>query len=376
MKFIKDYFKFMAFMFKMIFKIFKLALVVTGIITIVRCGSGFTKKGDKVYYNGEEVGEDFVVLNDEFAKDDSTVYYKMYGIPGADVSSFQAISKHYGKDLRSVFYCDEYRDGQTYFTTKNKKIINIKNADPATFEMVGDTYSGYARDKYSGYFNGESFDVAYPATLTLIGGSLLKDKLHVYYKQVPITGSDPASFQKIDNYYFKDKNKVYTLSNDSKVVALPCDLTSFVVLEFPYSKDAKRIFYKDQAINVSGVNSFKIIGNNYSKDGQSVFFKENKIEGADLKTFQVDSGYINTTGESYYARDKVHVYWQNKLFRIADAATFIALDHGYTKDKNYVYYDRKIVLQADPASFTVYEHMMGEADAEDIKGKYGLGKKL
>ena len=94
----------------------------TGVITVVRCSSGFTKKGDKVYYNGEEVGKDFIVLNDQFAKNDSAAYYKMKSIQDADILTFEALDNHYAKDKNKVYYCSEEREVKNFFMTKRQGV--------------------------------------------------------------------------------------------------------------------------------------------------------------------------------------------------------------------------------------------------------------
>jgi DKNYY family len=111
-KFIKNFLYSIALFFKFIFKLFKFVLMLTGLLSFPRCSSGgYTQEGDKKFYNGKEIGKDFKVLNNVFAKDDSTAYFKGYAIEGADIPTFTAVSKHYAKDKNRVYFCDEEREG-------------------------------------------------------------------------------------------------------------------------------------------------------------------------------------------------------------------------------------------------------------------------
>ena len=374
--FFKDLFQFIRFCFRMMYKLFRLVLMITGIITVVRCSSGFTKKGDKVYYNGEEVGKDFVVLSEEFAKDDSTVYFKMKSIPDADTRTFKALSKNYGKDARTVYFCDERRDVKNLYLTKTAGVYKIQAADATSFVMLGDVYSLYAKDKNWGYFNGDPFEVKDPASLEVIQDQFLKDKFQLYCNLKPIPGSDPASFKMLQQFYFSDKNKIYTFVNTGDVVTIPCQRNSFLVIEYPYSKDSKNVFHIDKKLEDAEVTTFQILGNEYSKDKMNAYFRDQKIEGVDVASFVIDPAYENTTEECYYAKDKVQVYYKDLVFKGADVQCFQAIKFGYTKDKNHIYYDQKIVRNADPGTFEVYDHMVGDADAADKNGRFGKGVKL
>lgn len=373
-RFVKDFFQFTAFSFKLLYKFVHLILMITGVISFVKCSSGFTKKGDKVYYNGEEIGKDFVILNDQFAKNDSSAYYKMKSISEADVPSFEALNENYAKDKTNVFYCDEEREVKNFFMTKRQGVYILEGADAPTFKMIASQSFGYAKDKKRGYINGRAFDVKDVASLELIDNIFLKDKYQVYCYRVPVQGSDPASFQNIGEYYYKDKNRIYTFKNGNEMVIVPCSPVSFAIIEYPYSKDATNVFHVEHKISGADVATFKKLENEYSKDNFSAYFEDKKIDGADAATFEVDKGYENTTDESYFAKDKNHVYQKNKIFPDVDLKTFQALEQGYTKDSKHVYFDRKIVKGADPVTFECFGLQVGAADSKDSRNKYLKGK--
>jgi hypothetical protein len=377
-KFITDFFGFLAFLFKLLTRFFKLILMLTGVVSFSRCGgSGYQQDGDKVTFNGEEVSKDMKVLNDVFAKDSTTAYYKKYAIEGADLATFAAVDKHYAKDKNTAWYCDESRDGVNYYLTKHSVIIPIKDAEPASFVSLGDGYSGYAKDSRRGYFNGDGFAVADVATLEIVSGYFLKDKRQVYHGQAPIKGSDPETFRILDANYAKDTAQVYyyDFPNEGGVTLIPADSRSFALLEHPYSKDATAVFYVNAKMKDADAATFSILGNNFSKDAHGVFFEDKKIPDADAATFTVLPEYENTTQELYFAMDGTHVFWKDKKIAGVDRATFKAIDFGYATDREHVFYRTTVVKDADPKTFKVYPHGFGNADAEDKNRKYSEGKK-
>jgi len=378
LRFIRDLFQFIAFLFRLLFKLFKLVLMITGVISVSRCGgSGYQTDGNKVFYNGKQVSKDIQVLSDEFAKDDSTAYYKQYSITGADLATFVAVDKNYAKDKNTVYYCDEFREGVNYYLTKRSNIFSVTGAQPASFVSLGDGYSGYAKDNQQGYYQGEGFAVEDVATLEIISGYFLKDKQRVYHGKAPIKGSDPASFRILNEHYAQDTAQVYFYNypNEGGVLIMPADSRSFTTLEYPYSKDASSVFFVNAKMNGVDATTFSILGNNYSKDKETVFFNNQKINGADAATFMIMPEYENTTQYLYFARDTAHVYWKDKTIAKADPASFKAIDFSYGTDRNYVFYTTKIIKGADPTSFKVYPHGVGNADSEDKNNKYWEGKK-
>ncbi|MBP6827157.1 MAG: DKNYY domain-containing protein [Saprospiraceae bacterium] len=378
-KFITNAFEFISFFFKLVFRFFKFVLMLTGVISFSRCGgSGYQKDGDKVFFDGKEVSKDLKVLNEVFAKDDTTAYFKRYSIPDADVATFSAVDRHYAKDKNTVYYCDESRDGVNYYLTKHSVIVRVKHAHPASFVSMGNGYTEYARDDQRGYFQGVGFAVQDVASLEIIDGYFLKDKHLVYYGQVPVKGSDPGSFRILNHNYAQDTAQVYyyTFPNEGGITVIPCEGRSFSLLEYPYSKDESSVFYIHAKMKGVEAATFSILGNNYSKDRQTVFFEDKKISEADAATFEVMPEYKSTTQELYFAKDHARVFWKDQKVAGAAPSAFRAIDFGYATDGKHVFYQTAIVKDADPGSFKVYPHGVGNADAEDKNRKYSEGKKV
>jgi hypothetical protein len=161
--------------------IVKTMLMLTGILPLFKCSSGYKDEKGKITFNGKEITDkNFVVLNKSFAKDSTTVYYKEWPVGDADIATFEVVDEHYAKDKNKVYYCDEYREGQNYYLTKRQTIMEINNALPTSFEVIG---YGYARDQAQAYFEGIAFKVKDITTLKSIDLHFAKDESQAYLNQ-------------------------------------------------------------------------------------------------------------------------------------------------------------------------------------------------
>lgn len=162
------------------------ALTVTGLLALL-CGCGSRDAGP-------------------FARVDGVWHYHNTPIAGADAKSFAAIDDHYAKDRARVYWADTYRDGKEYFAIRHDRIIEVKDADPATFKAMR---LGYARDARNVYYEGVRFPVRDAATFELLDYGFARDRVVAYYHQAEIAGSEPASFAAVDTHYGKDARRVY-----------------------------------------------------------------------------------------------------------------------------------------------------------------------
>ena len=364
--------------FKIIRWALKMVLVIFGVIPISRCSSGYSNKNGKVTFNGKEITDkSFIVLNDAFAKDSSTVYYKESPFSYADIATFEALDEHYAKDKNKAYYCDEYRQGQNYYLTKKQTIVTVQDAVPAFFVSIKEDY---AKDNERGYFKGVGFNVKDVATLSVLQGQFVKDKYHVYYQQRPVKAADANSFRVLNICYARDTARVYYYGYHNDVYnginEIPCNAAFFSILEYPYSKDNVSAFYIYTKINGADANSFTIVGNDFSKDKSNVYFRLKVLKGADAATFMTVAQDENSLDELHYAKDKNHIYWKDKILGELDGAAFKALGLGYATDGKHIYFHAGIVKNADPGTFKIYDSGQGDADAEDINHKFLEGKKV
>lgn len=352
--------------------------MLTGILPLLRCSSGYQENNGKKTFNGKEITDKhFVVLNESFAKDSLYAYYKEKSIAGADVASFRAIDDAYGKDRNRVYYCDESRDGKNYYMTKYQVVTVVEQADPVSFKLIG---SGYAKDRLHGFFGSKLFIVKDIASLTGINSHFSKDDVQAYYNCRPLTGSDGKTFELINDYYAKDTNHLYFCkpleTPKESVLVIPCNRAGFTLLEYPFSKDDAKVFYENLVINGAGAASFTVLENGYSKDNSAVYIETRRIAGADPASFEIFKDDGQLTQDDYYSRDKVGIYWFDKKITCTALAAFKALGHGYATDGMNVFYKTNIINNAEVQSFKVYPHDFGDADAEDGHTKYHSGKRV
>ena len=366
--------------FKIIRWALKTVLIIFGIIPLSRCSSGYKEKDGKITFNGKEITDkNYIVLNDQFAKNDSGAYYKEYSIHDVDVKTFIALGKHYAKDTNIVYYCDEEREGQNYYLTKHSVIIKIKDAHTASFTTLGDGQSGYAKDNKRGYIKGVGFTVKDAATLTIIDGEFLKDKYQVYYRQVPVKAADVNSFRSLNICYARDTNHIYFYGYHDKanngIHEISCNNLTFSLLEYPYAKDNESAYYVYTKIAGSDGGSFLVVGNDFSKDKNHVYFKTNILNGADAASFMIIA-QEESLDDVNYAKDKDHIFYNGKMFGEVIMESFKALGLGYSTDGRHIYFHTSIVKNANPVTFKVNDIRYGDTDSEDGDSKFLEGKKV
>lgn len=365
-------------MFKIIKWSIKTFLLLTGILPLLRCSSGYKEKNGKATFNGKEITDtNFIVLSDEFAKDSTTAYYKEYPLRYADVASFEAVDAHYAKDKNKVYYCDEYREGQNYYLTKRQTILEVKNAASASFISLN---HGYAKDNFHAYFEGYYFPVKDVATFTSINRHFAKDGVLAYLNCMPVAGSDGKTFELMDGNFAKDKVHIYyyahTGEGQHNIGALPCDKSTFQILDYRYSKDKANVFFLGFTLKGADAKTFQLLSSGYSKDKGAVYFGSTKISGADEATFEVYEENDSLGHDVVFARDRKFVYIDDKKLSDADVTSFKVLGENYGSDNKHVFYKTNIVKGASPFSFKVYPHDVGNADSEDANNKYHQGKKI
>jgi DKNYY family len=253
--------------------------------------------------------------------------------------------------------------------------------------------SGYEKKDGKITFNGREIT---DKNFVVLNDVFAKDSLDAYYKEKSITGAEVATFEAVNTFYAKDKNRVYycdefrdgqnyylTKHQVIKVVekAFPA---SFKAIEAGYAKDSVHGFNDGLAFTVKDISSLKGIDRYFAKDNVQVYFNCKPIAGSDGKTFEViNTNYAKDTTHIYYygypgetkasvfvlpcnrasfqildypfSKDNAMVFFENLKINGADAASFTVLKHGYSKDKNAAYIQTKKIAGADAASFEVFK---------------------
>ncbi len=308
--------------------------------------------------------------------------------------TFQRTDTLYSKDLVHVYY-----QGAV-----------VPNASPYTFKIIGrpritltpDDY--YAVDEDNVFYNGMPVKYAEPKTFVFLldkdmnPTDYAKDKDRVYdtYLGAFIKKADAESFVALNYWYGKDKNAVYSMTqngayNSGRFPIKGADPATFEVVADPaYCRgecmfdalDKNHRYLRGAIIQTetsfsSALFDDKSNTTGYSKDSAYVYFDNKVISSANLKTFVFigKSGSAFNAGRSY-AKDKKYVYLDGVVLSGADPNTFefIKTNAGeltkFSKDKKYVYSSPlgEIIQGADPGSFSV----VNEFYAKDKSSVYSL----
>ena len=123
-----------------------------------------------------------------------------------------------------------------------------------------------------------------------------KDKNTVYRRGVEIDKADPKTFKVIsENGYSMDKYNVY-LDNEIVIFANP---KTFKVMEWPYSKDDKRIYNGNLPMEVDNIEEFEITKSGGGKtSSMKSFFIEWHKEYKWLDTLNVNGIIVGEDSEA------------------------------------------------------------------------------
>ncbi len=255
-----------------------------------------------------------------------------------------------GDDGVFLRYYGGYPRGEEVF-------LKVQGADPGTFRFIEGSREG---DCQSGHM-------------------YAMDRGHVFYRISPIKDADPLTFLPLRYGYSKDAKCVYFRGQAVE----GADAEGFTVIENkyarPYGADRFGVFHmNDRLPKDIDAGSFEILHRPYYKDRMRVYYGKHYtvLDGADPVTFTWHE-YREIVNDIYYAHDRKNAYYYENG-RVAtihgiDHETFTVLGRHYARDKNRVYYTFMIVEGADPKSFHVPEklkqHLGRDRNHRFIKGK-------
>jgi hypothetical protein len=135
------------------------------------------------------------------------------------------------------------------------------------------------------YYGGELAPIvaADPATFTgVLFGSGARaftdteyalDARTVYRFGVPLSGSDPATFEIIDGMYARDRGSIYFRGHRIPGV----NLGSFEIIDGVFSRDARTVFFFGDPITGADPATFEIVAYPYGRDSRSVYYKNSPL---------------------------------------------------------------------------------------------------
>jgi len=290
----------------------------------------------------------FKVLGRDFGKDKNHLYFKTHIIDKeVDTATFYVHKDNYiCFDKDHVYLTVNYSpQGVNEIHQEKKHLWKVAKANPKTFERIDNDW--YKDDKHY-FYNYVPVDVDYNS-FTILNKNFVKDKNRVYslkiYDLLALT-IDPSTTKKINNRYIADKNNIYDFQEyqnreivDSLISIPYQNIDNLTILEDKFLLFDNNVIYDGVRITNADVSSFEVIQYPYSKDKNHVFYHGDVIEKADPKTFSIFK-------KSYYSKDKNHVFVYGKLLKEADVATFGPSNKKHSllyKDKNHTYRGDEII---------------------------------
>lgn len=263
------------------------------------------------------------------------------------------------------------------------------DADPMTFEVLGDDYG---RDKTHAFFRGNMIEGADGHSFRILKKGYAADKFNVYNEGELIKGADPVSF-KVHSYQLtEDKNDFY---NNGKALNVR-DKSSFEILKNKYGKKTNwgKDRYNGYYLNryMGGLLNDMVIPNidystfhpleaeqpiqsgDYAADKYRVFFMGKEVPGADPATFKEVDFDIGQDKHRVYQREiPTQIKDYTKLTQLgsvmysdgikiydlhfdvlpeADVSTFEHISNNWYKDATHVWWNNQMVKSANPKTFS------------------------
>jgi hypothetical protein len=292
----------------------------------------YYKKGNKIYYSPKYGEFELVVganaadfkCEDATAKDGTQIFYLGKVVKNINKSSYKAVGKLYCKDDNKVYFKNKYAESD--------HLIQLYEAKPNNFQLIGDSTSYYAKDDSLVYYYGKIVINADPESFEVIGYGYSHDKNFAYYNGELISGlkgegfsvlkdcylgsdgvtlcngkmkidnSDAKTFTIIECGYYKDKNQVYL---NGKVLE-NIDSQSFEILSWGYTKDKNAVYCDLKLIENANPNTFEVLARKHSRDDKNIFYLSTLME-CDYSSFKIDptKDYLSSDNSHQYSRGKI-----------------------------------------------------------------------
>lgn len=219
------------------------------------------------------------LVDGSYLKTKSTVFYEDKLLFGADPNTFEVLQGGFTKDKNVVYNYDTKLEA-----------LNVDTLRELNYQFICD-------DK-TAYYNSQQLDLV-GKDCVLIDDDKIKDLHKVYYRDTLIEGVDAPTYEVLNNFFQKDKNGIYHLSE-----RLDLDLETVRFVDKRYAIDNFKAYFIGTEIEGIDITTFEILGDNFSKDKHHVYKGATIIEGVDVASFEV-MGY-----GSYQDKDNVYTIKQ------------------------------------------------------------------
>ncbi|MBK8548998.1 MAG: DKNYY domain-containing protein [Saprospiraceae bacterium] len=224
------------------------------------------------------------------------------------------------------------------------------------------------------------------------GFSIVADTIR-FYDSV-LENVDVHSFEILDEYFCKDKNKVfyyrtyrrgqdYFSSKKHSIQQLHgVDAATFVSLDYGYGKDRLSAWHKAISFEVSDIQSLNVLDFQFVKDKNHVYIDCRKVPKVLGQSFErINTFYAKDAQHFYYihsdevqcalknipcdyhsyelldytySKDNKNVFYNGEKIKNSNSESFLILSAPFSKDRQNVYYESTIIQYADPQTFKLY----------------------
>lgn len=235
----------------------------------------------------------------EFARDKKRVFYRWQVVNGADPQTYAFIDDIYARDKSAIYAgakrlttrVGSFKTLGAYATDGRQHFYSDVVIAGAGFRLLGgeaQSARGYAATASKVYHDGtvvaqadaRSFELFKPEV------GITRDKRSVFFNDGVIPGADPATFEQVNGYIFKDKTGVYT---EGKRVA-GAQAASIRATEFgSYLIDSATVFRLGKPLPNRDPATFVELQPQWSKDKNGVYFKDETVPKIDVASFKATS---------------------------------------------------------------------------------------
>ncbi|MFT5130350.1 MAG: hypothetical protein ACI8W8_003981 [Rhodothermales bacterium] len=236
-------------------------------------GFGYARAGSHIYFGG---GQDWPeMLRQRIDK-------------SVDADSFKALSLHYTKDKRMVYYNSSH--------SRQFRVVELPAADPATFEVVG---SQLARDKHGDWWYGRRRG------------------------EVPVDNADQSR---------KDAQNVWVYEH----LVVGANVLTFRHLGGDYYRDATHVYWRHHLAPEADPETLRTLGSSFlAVDAKSVYRAGKRLAHLDRATCKLIQHSRGNNSQVF--SDKNGVYLNHFSFLHANPDDFTMLDYSMAKGKNHVF---------------------------------------
>lgn len=188
-------------------------------------------------------------------------------------------------------------------------VIVELDADPSTFEILGDDDLLWAKDKSKVFLYGRLVEGISGEGFYLLNERYGKNDHQVVCGSSILEEADAATFD--IHEYTDEAGRKKTLGKDKNAIymcgtRIPSQsVEAFRPIKNGFYRDNEHVYWGTSILPGAKVETFRILGNKkYGTDGERLYYDYQHIKDADIETFEVRGSY---------ARDKNHNYYMGNI---------------------------------------------------------------